>query len=291
MKVGKLKIQPFFDSNTNTYSYVVADTETGGCAVIDPVLDLDMTSGKVTTDNADRLIDYIESHQFELEWILETHVHADHLSACQYLKRRLGGLVGIGNQVGLIQETFGPMFNAEPDFAVDGRQFDHLFADNESFNVGSIEFNVMHTPGHTPACVTFCTKGAAFVGDTLFMPDYGTARTDFPGGDAATLFDSIQKILSLPEDTMLYMCHDYLSQNRTEHAFEATVSEQRANVHIANKTRDSFIEARMARDAQLAAPKLLLPSIQVNMRAGELPPAEENEMRYLKIPLKLPMSG
>lgn len=286
-----MKIEPFFDSNSNTYSYVVADMKAGACAVVDPVLDFDVVSGKVSTTSADQLIAHIQTHKLSLGWILETHVHADHLSACQYVKQRLGGLVGIGDQVGVIQKTFGPMFNVEPGFAIDGSQFDHLFADNEVFNVGAIEFKVMRTPGHTPACVSFLTDGAAFVGDTLFMPDYGTARTDFPGGDAAALFDSIQKILALPDDTVLYMCHDYLAPNRTEYACQTTVKEEKANVHLVNATRDEFIKARSEKDAQLAAPRLLLPSIQVNMRAGCLPPAEDNEMRYLKIPVKLPANG
>jgi len=282
-----MKIQSFFDKDTFTYSYVVADPETCACAVIDPVLDMDMASGRVSTTSADALIDYIRAEELSLEWILETHVHADHLTASQYLKRELGGQVGIGSKVGLVQETFGPMFNVEPEFATDGSQFDRLFEDNDTFKVGTIEFHVMHTPGHTPACAVYVTQGAAFVGDTLFMPDYGTARTDFPGGDAATLYDSIQRILSLPGETVLYMCHDYLPEGRAEYACATTVAEElQANVHLAGHSKAEFVEAREARDAKLAAPRLLLPSIQVNMRAGALPPAEDNEMRYLKIPLR-----
>ncbi|MBL6690509.1 MAG: MBL fold metallo-hydrolase [Pseudomonadales bacterium] len=282
-----MNIQSFFDKDTFTFSYVVTDTETRACAVIDPVLDIDMASGKVSTTSADALIDYIRAEKLSLEWILETHVHADHLTASQYLKRELGGQVGIGSKVGVVQETFGPMFNVEPEFATDGSQFDRLFDNNDSFKVGSLEFQVLHTPGHTPACAVYVTEGAAFVGDTLFMPDYGTARTDFPGGDAATLYDSIQKILSLPAETVLYMCHDYLTEARTEYVCETTVAEElNSNIHLAGHSKAEFVKAREARDAKLAAPRLLLPSIQVNMRAGALPPAEDNEMRYLKIPLR-----
>ncbi len=285
-----MNVQSFFDPDTYTFSYLVMDPDTRVCAVIDPVLDIDMASGKVSTASADKLIEAIESQNLTLEWILETHVHADHLTASQYLKRRLGGSVGIGSKVNIVQETFGPLFNAESGFSADGSQFDVLFEDNNVFNVGSLAFRVMHTPGHTPACAVYVTEGAAFVGDTLFMPDYGTARTDFPGGDAATLYDSIQKILALPEETVLYMCHDYLPEGRADYVCQTTVKEEAAgNVHLSGHSKSEFVAAREARDAVLAAPRLLLPLIQVNMRAGTLPPPEDNEMRYLKIPLKMEM--
>ena len=282
-----MQVESFFDQDTFTFTHVVSDPATSACAVIDPVLDIDIPSGRVSTNNADAVIQYIESAGLTLAWILETHVHADHLTASQYLKRKLGGKVGIGNKVHLVQETFAPMFNVEADFAVNGSQFDCLFEDNDSFEVGELEFRVMHTPGHTPACVVYVTDGAAFVGDTLFMPDYGTARTDFPGGDAATLYDSIQKILALPQNTTLYMCHDYLSEDRSEYACETSVAQERNNIHIDGKNKAEFVASRESRDADLAAPRLLLPSIQVNMRAGAMPPPEDNEMRYLKIPLRI----
>ena len=285
------EVQPFFDDATNTWSYVLVDIASGQCAIIDPVLDFDPASGRLSTESALEIIDFIESRNLQVVYLLETHVHADHLSASHFLKTRTGGEMLIGDQVGRVQQTFGPMFNAGPAFATDGRQFDRLLPDGTQFHLGELDISVMHTPGHTPACVTYVVDGKAFVGDTLFMPDYGTARTDFPGGDAGTLFDSIQRILSLPDDTELFMCHDYLPPGRGEYRYRTTVAEERRNnVHLANTDREAFIKARRLKDKALAAPRLLLPSIQVNMRAGELPPAEDNEMRYLKIPLRVEMS-
>ncbi len=284
------EIHPFFHPATYTYSYVVIDTETNHCAVIDAVLDYDPATGKVSTPSADQLLVFIRSRELTVDYLLETHVHADHLTASHYLQRQIGGRIGIGSSVDRVQQTFGPMFNAGPDFATDGSQFDELFDDGATFNVGELEFRVIHTPGHTPACITYVVDGSAFVGDTLFMPDYGTARTDFPGGDAGTLYDSIQKILALPAETVLYMCHDYLPAGRTDYENESTVAAERDNVHLKNADREAFVKARQARDQTLAAPRLLLPSIQVNMRAGDLPPAEDNEVRYIRIPLRVDMA-
>lgn len=280
-------IETFFDSATFTYSYIVADPATGACAVIDPVLDINIATGVISTGSADKLIRKIKEKRWNLTWILETHVHADHLTASQYLKDQLGGTTAVGDQVGQVQAAFSGMFNAGPDFQTDGSQFDQLFAHGDSFTIGELLVKVLHTPGHTPACVTYVIEDAAFIGDTLFMPDYGTARTDFPGGDAATLYESIQKILSLPDSTTLYLCHDYLAEGRDTYESKTTVLEERAsNIHLAGHSKDAFVEARQSRDKDLAAPKLLLPSIQVNMRAGALPAPEDNEIRYLKIPLR-----
>ena len=288
----KPDITPFFHATTSTFSYIVADTATGHCAIIDAVLDFDPASGKVTTDSAEDLLADVRSRNLKVDYVLETHVHADHLSAGAWLKRKLGGKTGIGSHVCDVQSIFGPMFNAGPEFTTDGRQFDELFDDGATFNVGELVFTVMHTPGHTPGCITYVTDGVAFVGDTLFMPDYGTARTDFPGGDAGTLYESIQRILTLPAETELYMCHDYLPQGRTEYEHLTTVKDEAAdNVALAGKDKAAFIKTRRARDKALATPRLLYPSIQVNMRAGELPPPENNETRYIKIPLKVEMGG
>ncbi len=283
------KIEPFFDPATFTYSYVVEDTASGQAAIIDSVLDYDPASGKLSTASADSLIDYIKARGLKLAWILETHVHADHLSASSYLKQQLGGQVGIGSNVQAVQTIFAQLFNAEHEFACDGSQFDRLFKDNDTFALGELSFMVWHTPGHTPACVTYVVENAAFVGDTLFMPDYGTARTDFPGGDAATLYHSIKRILSLPEDTELFMCHDYETDERDDFCHVTTVMEERAaNCHIADGvSEEEFVQLREARDTGLAAPRLLLPSVQFNMRAGHLAPAEDNGMFYMKIPVRL----
>lgn len=280
-------VQAFFDEATFTVSYVVSDPETKACAIIDSVLDYDPSSGRTTTKSADEVIAYIKDNDLSVDWILETHVHADHLSAAPYLRDELGGKVAIGQEITTVQEVFGKLFNAGMDFSRDGRQFDHLVTDGEAFKVGNIEAKVMHTPGHTPACVTYVIGDAGFVGDTLFMPDFGTARVDFPGGDATTLYQSIQKIFSLPESTRLFMCHDYKAPGRDVYAWETTVGEQKEkNIHVANSiSKDSFIQMRTERDKQLGMPRLILPSVQVNMRAGDLPPAEENGTRYLKIPL------
>ncbi len=279
-------VTAFFDEATFTVSYVVADANARRAAIIDPVLDFDPASGRTSTKSADQLVAFVGENGFGVDWIVETHVHADHLTAAPYLREKLGGRVGIGKHVTAVQQTFKEVFNIG-DLATDGSQFDQLFGDGDTFDVGSIAGKVIGTPGHTPACVTYIIGDAAFVGDTLFMPDFGTARTDFPGGDAAGLYDSIQKILSLPDDTRLYMCHDYKAPGRDEYAWETSVRAQRDNnIHINDKvSRDEFIAMREGRDAQLGMPKLILPSIQINVRAGELPAPEDNDIRYLKIPL------
>jgi glyoxylase-like metal-dependent hydrolase (beta-lactamase superfamily II) len=285
-----LKIEVDFDKATSTLSYIILDTETSQCAIVDSVLDFDPKSGRTSTASADRLIARVREAGATLEWILETHVHADHLSAAPYIKEQLGGKIAIGSHITTVQKTFGTLFNAGADFQRDGSQFDHLFADDESFHIGKLACRAIHTPGHTPACMTYVVSDgagtAAFVGDTLFMPDYGTARCDFPGGDARTLFRSIGKVLSLPEDTHLYMCHDYQPGGR-EMRFATTVADQRAsNIHVhEGVTEDGFVSMRTERDATLDMPVLILPSVQVNMRAGHLPEQEDNGMRYLKIPL------
>lgn len=280
-------VTPFFDADTFTYSYVVADPATGHCAIIDSVREYAPNSGRTSYNGADRIIDHVRSQGLKVEWILETHVHADHLTAAPYLKAALGGRTGIGSQIGLVQETFARIFNAEADFAIDGSQFDTLFAHGEALPLGSITGAVLHTPGHTPACVTYLVGDAAFIGDTLFMPDYGTARCDFPGGDARALYRSIRRLLDLDEKTRLFLCHDYLTAERTAYQCETKVSVQRAaNIHINEAvSEDAFVAMRTARDARLEMPRLLLPSVQVNMRAGALPPAEGNGTSYLKIPV------
>ncbi len=282
-------VTAFFDRPTYTVSYVVADPATRRCAVVDSVLDYDPGSGRTSTDSADKLADFVRSENLEVDWILETHVHADHLSAAQYLKQQFGGQIAIGASVVSVQNVFSSIFNAGEGFNTDGRQFDHLIADGETLSIGDMTLTAMHTPGHTPACMTYVTGDAAFVGDTLFMPDFGTARTDFPGGDAATLYQSIQKIFTLPPDTRLFMCHDYKAPNRDEFCWETTVADEKAsNVHVHDGVSEAgFVKFRQARDATLAMPRLILPSVQINMRAGELPPAEDNGNRYLKIPLNL----
>ena len=277
-------VKAFFDENTYTVTYVVAVSD--AAAIIDPVLDYNAASGRTGTQSADAVIDYVKAKGLEVEWILETHVHADHLSAAQYLKTQLGGRIGIGADVATVQNTFKGIFNMT-DLAIDGSQFDQLFIDGDSFRIGDVEGQVLHTPGHTPACVTYVIGDAAFVGDTLFMPDFGTARTDFPGGSAQTLYRSIQRILSLPDDTRLFMCHDYKAPGRDEYRWETTVAEQRdRNVHIgAGVSEDQFVEFREARDAQLGMPALILPSLQANIRAGDLPEPEDNGVRYFKVPI------
>ncbi len=276
----------FFHEGTNTVSYVVAEPEGRSCAIIDPVLDYDPKSGRTATLAADRILEFVRAERLEVAWILETHVHADHLSAGSYLKAELGGRTGVGADIVKVQSVFKDLYHLEPDFPVDGSQFDRLFADEETFALGALEGRVLSTPGHTPACVTYLFGDAAFVGDTLFMPDFGTARVDFPGGDASVLYDSIHRILSLPDETRLFMCHDY-GPNGRDFAWETSVAQQRAeNIHVGgNKSREAFIGFRTERDACLAMPELLLPSIQVNIRAGALPEKESNGIAYLKIPL------
>ena len=284
------QINAFFDAPTNTISYIVSEPNGKHCAIIDPVLDFDQKSGRTGTASADKITAFIHDHGLFVEWILETHVHADHLSAAPYLKKQLGGRIAIGEHIVEVQKIFKKLFNVEPGFAVNGAQFDHLFEDHEQFNIGQLNARVIHTPGHTPACITYVIGNAAFVGDTLFMPDYGTARADFPGGDAVTLFHSIQKILALPPQTRLFMCHDYGPQGR-DYAWESSVAEELANnIHIRNGVRENdFVEMRTARDKTLSMPALLFPSVQVNMRAGQLPPAENNGITYLKLPLNADM--
>jgi glyoxylase-like metal-dependent hydrolase (beta-lactamase superfamily II) len=285
---SKLQIVPFFDSATSTYSYVVADTDSRQCALIDAVLDYDPASGRTSHDSAERMIAHVREQGLNVQWILETHVHADHLSAGHYLRAQLGGRLAIGEQVRTVQDTFATLFNVEPGFARDGSQFDQLFRDGDTFEVGGIPARALHTPGHTPACMSYLIGDAVFVGDTLFMPDYGTARCDFPGGDARTLYRSIhQKLFTLPDATRVFLCHDYLAPGREQHQHETTIgAERRGNVHAHEGIdEDSFVAMRQARDAELGMPTLILPSVQVNMRAGQLPPAEDNGTRYLKIPL------
>lgn len=287
---GRLHVEAFFDADTWTLSYLVMDSESRQCALVDSVLDYDAKSGRTSRGSADRLIARVRELGATVQWILETHVHADHLSAAPYLKLQLGGQTAIGRQITVVQKTFGALFNAGPDFALDGRQFDRLLGDDEAFAIGGLQARVLHTPGHTPACLTYVVSDGretvAFVGDTLFMPDYGTARCDFPGGDARTLYRSINKVLSLPAQTRLYMCHDYQPGGR-ELQFVSTVAEQRErNIHVRDGiSEDEFVVMRQARDATLSMPALILPSVQVNMRAGELPAPESNGCRYLKIPL------
>lgn len=280
-------VTAFFHEDSNTVTYVVAEPAGTHCAIIDSVLDFDAKSGRTGTRSADAVCDFVRQQGLTVDWILETHAHADHLSAAPYLKERLGGRIGIGMHITNVQSIFKKLFNAEAEFATDGSQFDHLFRDGEVFAIGALTARVLHTPGHTPACVTYVIGDAAFVGDTLFMPDYGTARTDFPGGDAATLYRSIQKILALPPTTRLFMCHDYKADGRDEYVWETTVAEERAhNIHIHEGVSEAdFVKLRLARDKASDTPRLLFPSIQVNMRAGHLPPPEDNGRSYLKIPL------
>ncbi|MAP35166.1 MAG: MBL fold metallo-hydrolase [Halomonas sp.] len=277
----------FFDEPTNTFSYVVQDPDSSACAIIDSVLDFDYAAGRTDVRSANQIIAFVREKRLEVAWILETHVHADHLSAAPYLHDQLGGKTGIGAHIVEVQEIFGKAFNAGTEFARDGSQFDALFKENDTFAIGALEGRVLHTPGHTPACLTYVIGDAAFVGDTLFMPDYGTARCDFPGGDARTLYHSIQKVLALPEQTRLFLCHDYKAPGRELFQHETSVAEQRkTNVHVHDGiSEEEFVKMRTERDATLGMPRLIIPSVQVNMRAGELPPAEDNGQVYLKVPI------
>lgn len=281
------RIQHFFDTATSTYSYVVADPQTGRCAIVDPVLDYDAAAGRISHDSARRIADYVRQQGLTVEWLLETHLHADHLSASAWLKGELGGRLAIGSSISQVQQTFAALLNLGDGFPCDGSQFDHLFADGETFRIGNLHAEALHTPGHTPACMTYRIGDAAFVGDTLFMPDYGTARCDFPGGDARQLYRSIQRLFALPGATRLLLCHDYLAPGREEHQHQSTVEqERRENVHVRDGvSEDAFVAMRVARDATLNTPALIWPSIQVNMRGGVLPEAEANGVRYLRIPL------
>ncbi|WP_199457792.1 MULTISPECIES: MBL fold metallo-hydrolase [unclassified Marinobacter] len=280
-------VQHFFDEPTNTFSYVVRDPDSQACAILDSVLDFDYAAGRTDVRSVDEIIQYVRDNNLAVEWILETHVHADHLSAAPYLHEHLGGKTGIGAKIVDVQEIFGKAFNAGTEFARDGSQFDKLFQEGDTFTIGNLQGRVLHTPGHTPACLTYVIDDAAFVGDTLFMPDYGTARCDFPGGDARTLYQSIQKVLTLPPETRIFLCHDYKAPGRDEYQHMTTVAEQReANVHVHEGiSEEEFVKMRTERDATLDMPRLILPSVQVNMRAGYMPPAEDNGQVYLKVPV------
>ena len=280
-------IQAFFDEPTNTVSYLVADPATKEAAVIDPVLDYDHNTGEVDTRSVEAILQAADESDYKVVWTLETHAHADHLSGSPYIKAKTGAKIGIGEHIKDVQRIFRPVFNAT-DLKTDGSDFDHLFKDGEQFKIGELHVNVLYTPGHTPADVTYKIEDAAFVGDTIFMPDFGTARADFPGGDAHQLYGSIKKLMALPPETRLFICHDYKAPGRDEYAWETTVREQREkNVHVKDGvTEDEFVATRTARDSKLSAPRLLLPSIQVNIRAGNFPPAEANGVRYLTIPVK-----
>ncbi|MEL0106138.1 MAG: MBL fold metallo-hydrolase [Rhodospirillaceae bacterium] len=283
----KPDVKAFFDEATYTVSYVVKDPASSHAVIIDSVLDFDPKAGRTKTTSADQMIKHVRGNNLQINWIQETHAHADHLTAAPYLKEKLGASIGIGENITDVQKVFKKVFNAGDDFVTDGSQFDHLFKDGEEFNIGGLTARVMHTPGHTPACMTYVIGDAAFVGDTLFMPDYGTARADFPGGDAATLYRSIHKILALAPETRLFMCHDYKAPGREEYAWETSVAEElEKNIHVHDGVSESeFVAMRNARDETLAMPVLILPSIQVNMRAGHFPPPEENGVSYLKLPL------
>ena len=280
-------VAAFFDPATNTITYLVQDPAGRACAVIDSVLDFDQASGRTGTSSADAVIAMIRARGLDLHWILETHVHADHLSAAPYIQEQLGGQIGIGERITVVQQTFGNIFNEGTRFQRDGSQFDRLFGDGDSLSVGQVRATVLHTPGHTPACLTYVIGDAAFVGDTLFMPDFGTARCDFPGGSADAMFDSVHKILALPDATRIFVGHDYKAPGREVFAWESTVAEQKArNIHIgAGRAKADFVALRQARDATLAMPRLILPSLQVNMRAGQMPEPEANGTSYLKLPL------
>ena len=279
----------FFDEPTFTYSYVVQCPDTNHCAIVDSVLDFDYASGSTNTESADAILAFIEANKLTVDWILETHVHADHLSAAPYLAQKTGAKIGIGAHITTVQETFGKAFNAGTEFARDGSQFDQLFNDGDTIEVGSLKGQAMHTPGHTPACMTYVFGDAAFVGDTLFMPDYGTARCDFPGGDATTLFRSIKRLFALPGETRLFLCHDYKAQGREEYVCETSVAAERENnIHVKDGISEAdFVKMRSERDATLGMPRLILPSVQVNMRAGAMPEPEDNGQVYLKVPINL----
>ncbi|MCW1933546.1 MBL fold metallo-hydrolase [Pararhodobacter zhoushanensis] len=281
------EVYGFFDEATFTITYVVRDPSSTKCAIVDSVLDFDYASGRTDTRSADTVIAFVKEKGFEVEWLLESHVHADHLSAAPYLQQALGGKIGIGENIRVVQDTFGKVFNEGTEFQRDGSQFDRLFKNGDSFHIGQMRGDVLHTPGHTPACLTYVVGDAAFVGDTLFMPDFGTARCDFPGGSAETLYESIQTILALPEATRIFVGHDYKAPGRDEYAWETTVAEQKAfNIHVgAGKPAEAFVSMRTERDSTLAMPRLIIPSLQVNMRAGQMPPPEDNGVSYIKVPM------
>ncbi|MEX0957476.1 MAG: MBL fold metallo-hydrolase [Rhizobiaceae bacterium] len=280
------EVVPFFDEPTNTVSYIVKDPNSDACAVIDSVMDIDYAAGRIAYEGADEIIAYIKSHGWKLEWIIETHVHADHLSAAPYIQEKLGGKLGIGENITIVQDTFGKIFNEGTEFQRDGSQFDRLFKDGDSYEIGTMTAHAMHTPGHTPACMTHVIGDAAFVGDTLFMPDGGSARADFPGGDARTLYHSIKRVLELPGETRLFICHDY-GPNGRDIKWETTVADEREhNIHVHDGvSEEEFVKMRQERDATLSMPKLIIPSLQVNMRAGQLPPKDPDGKTYLKVPV------
>ena len=280
------EVTPFFDPATNTISYVVKDPNSKSCAVVDSVMDIDYAAGRITYEHADEIIAYVQEKGLEVEWLIETHVHADHLSAAPYIQEKCGGKLGIGRNITIVQETFGKVFNEGTEFQRDGSQFDRLFDDGDTYEIGGLHCFAMHTPGHTPACMTHVIGDAAFVGDTLFMPDGGSARADFPGGDAGTLYDSIQKVLALPAEMRLFMCHDY-GPNGRDIQWETTVAaEKDENIHVGGgKSREEFVEMRTKRDAQLDMPRLILPSLQVNMRGGKMPPKDKDGRQFLKLPV------
>ncbi len=282
----KPEVQAFFDPATNTISYVVKDPVSNACAVIDPVMDIDYAAGRIAYENADKIIAHIEQNGLQLEWLIETHAHADHLSGAPYIQQKLGGQLGIGRNITIVQDVFGKVFNEGTEFQRDGSQFDRLFDEGDTYQIGTMTAFAMHTPGHTPACMTHVMGDAAFVGDTLFMPDGGSARADFPGGDAGILYDSIQKVLSLPDEMRLFMCHDY-GPNGREIRWETTVADEKAgNIHVgAGKSRQDFVALREARDKTLDMPTLIIPSLQVNIRAGDLPPADKDGRQFLKVPV------
>ena len=281
----KPQIEAFFDEDTNTISYIVKDPGSNACAIVDSVMDIDYAAGRISYDHADAMIARVQERGLRLDWILETHVHADHLSAAPYIQEKLGGRIGIGEKILVVQEVFGKIFNEGTEFQRDGSQFDRLFKDGDTYELGGMTCFAMHTPGHTPACMTHVMGDAAFVGDTLFMPDGGSARADFPGGDAGTLYDSIQKVLSLPDEMRLFMCHDY-GPNGREIRWETTVAEEKAhNIHVGGgRTKEEFVKFRTERDATLGMPRLILPSLQVNMRAGEIP-TDPDGRPMLKLPI------
>jgi glyoxylase-like metal-dependent hydrolase (beta-lactamase superfamily II) len=294
MSQARMRIESFFDPATFTFSHIVWDTSTAQCALIDSVLDYDPKSGRTNTSSADSLVARVKELGLNVQWLLETHVHADHLSAAPYLQKQLGGQLAIGSHITTVQNVFGKLFNAGTEFARDGSQFDRLLSDGDSFSIGTLKARAMHTPGHTPACMTYVVtdhsvdpvRQVAFVGDTLFMPDYGTARCDFPGGSASTLYASIQKVLSLPDSTELYLCHDYPPEDREPQCVTTVADQKKANVHVHQGISEAdFVAMRQKRDATLSMPVLILPSVQVNMRGGQMPPAEDNGQRYLKIPV------
>ena len=284
-----LQVKEFFDSDSNTYSYILWCEQSLQAAIIDPVLNFDPASGRCAYQGADQLIAYARHQQLTLCWLLETHVHADHLSAAPYIQQQLGGKTGIGSRICEVQQVFADVFNTGAEFKRDGSQFDLLLADGAQLPLGQYHIKVIHSPGHTPACVCYQVADAVFVGDTLFMPDYGSARCDFPGGDAATLYHSVQQLFLLPDDTRMFLCHDYKASGRDEFCFLTTVGQQKQqNIHLRQgMSEQSFVQMRQARDATLSMPKLLLPAVQVNMRAGHFPPAEDNGVVYLKLPLNL----